>query len=79
MAAGENSDSTCSSSHEGGWVRVLFTDVRFSLSSQYGAYPGGPEVMNVRRYCDKKQEGRTILHLWLKKSFHFISFEDKLI
>ena len=41
---------TCSSSQLGGWLRVPLPNVRRSLSSQYGAYPGGPSLMKQRRY-----------------------------
>ena len=36
----------CSSSQLGGWFLVPLLKVLFNLSSQYGAYPGGPSRIN---------------------------------
>ena len=41
---------TCNSSQDGGCCLGPFISVLLSLSSQYGAYPGGPSVMKQRKY-----------------------------
>lgn len=40
----------CNSSQLGGWFRVPFAKVLLNLSSQYGAYPGGPSWIKFLKY-----------------------------